>query len=402
VNRKSLYAVLAAVLCAAACSTGRTPADPPTQPKAVRMGSVGLSHESEPAKYSAILTPNAQFDLAFRVSGYVVDLYQAAGADGRMRPPEPGAPVAAGTVLARVRPSDYQAVVDKARGGSQEAEAGIVAAEAQLVQAQASLAQAELDFPRVSALWEQASITKPAYDASKAKLDVTKAAVDAAKAGIVAAQGRQATAHAQLREAEIALGDTELRAPFDAIVLERRAELGALAAAGSVAFTLADLQTLKARFNVPDFALAGLRPGQSLDLEIDAFQGLAVRGRVLSLAAAADPKARSFEIEVAVPNTGLKLRSGMIATVRAASGSLVPARLQVPASALVHDPTGQRYVVYTIEQNGDRAVAKAIQVEPGPLAGNEVVVLSGVAAGQRIVVMGANLLQPGDPVKEVE
>src|SRR4029079_6182039 len=68
----------------------------------------------------------------------------------------------------------------------------------------------------------------------------------------------------------------------------------------------------------------------------------------------------------------------------------------------VHDPAGQRYLVYTIEQNGGRSVAKAIPVEPGPLAGNDVVVLSGLTAGQRIVVMGANLLQPGDPVKEVE
>jgi len=92
----------------------------------------------------------------------------------------------------------------------------------------------------------------------------------------------------------------------------------------------------------------------------------------------------------------------MIATVHAPGGAPGPARLQMPASALVHDPTGQRYLVYTIEQNGGRSVAKAISVEPGPLAGNEVVVLSGLTAGQRIVVMGANLLQPGDPVKEVE
>jgi len=304
-------------------------------------------------------------------------------------------------VLARVRSSDYQALVDKARGAQQEGEAGVAAAEAQLVQAQASLAQSELDFGRVSTLWEQASIIKPVYDASKAKLDIARAAIDNAKAGIVAAQRRRETAQAQLREAEIALGDTELRAPFDAIVLERRAELGMLAAAGSVAFTLADLKTLKARFNVPDFALAGFRPGQSLDLEMDAFPGGTVRGRVLSLAAAADPKARSFEIVVAVPNGSMNLRSGMIATVRATGGS-APPRLLVPTSALVHDPTGQRYLVYTIEQNGGRTVAKAIPVEPGPLSGNDVVVTSGLSAGQRIVVMGANLLQPGEAVKEVE
>ena len=393
--------VLAGALYSIACWRSRA-ADDQAPAKAIRMGVVSLAREGEAAKYSAILTPNAQVDLAFRVSGYIVQLYQTKGADGRVRPLEPGAPVVRGTVLARIRPSDYQAVVDKSRGAQEEGRAGVRTAEAQLVQAQASLAQAELDFTRVSALWEQESITKPAYDTSKAKLDIAKAAVDAAKSGIVAATKRRETAEAQMREAQIALGDTELRAPFDAVLLERRAEIGTLATAGSPAFTLADLATLKARFNVPDFALAGFRPGQSLDLSIDAVPGASIHGRVLSLAPAADPKARSFEIEVIIPNPGLKLRSGMIATVHAPGGAPGPARLQMPASALVHDPTGQLYLVYTIEQNGGRSVAKAIPVEPGPLAGNEVVVLSGLTAGQRIVVMGANLLQPGDPVKEVE
>lgn len=86
------------------------------------MGTVSLSREGEPAKYSAILTPNSQRDLAFRVSGYVVWLYQTAGADGRVRPLEPGEPVTSEMVLARVRSSDYQVIVDKDRGAQQEAE----------------------------------------------------------------------------------------------------------------------------------------------------------------------------------------------------------------------------------------------------------------------------------------
>jgi RND family efflux transporter MFP subunit len=392
---------LAGALSLMACSRSRA-MDDPTPGKAIRMGAVSLVREDDAAKYSAILTPNAQVDLTFRASGYVVALHQTRGADDRWRPLEPGAPVAAGTVLARIRPADYQVIVDKARGAKEESEAGIATAEAQLLQAQATLAQAQLDFSRVSALWAQESITKPVYDASKAKLDVAKAAVDAANSGIVAANKRRETAEAQMREAQIPLGDTELRAPFDAVVLERRAELGTLAAAGTPAFTLADLTMLKARFNVPDFALAGFREGQSLALSISASPAAVVHGRVLSLAAAADPKARSFEIVVAVPNPALKLRSGMIAAVHAPDGPTGPAKLQVPASALVHDPASQRYLVYTVEQTGGRGIAKALQVEPGPLAGNEVVILSGLTAGQRIVVLGANLLQPGDPVKEVE
>jgi len=399
-------ALLATALIGTSCSSGRLSADTDLAvvPKAVRTARVEPAHRPESAKYSAILAPNAQVDMAFRVSGYVVELYQTKGAYGRVGPLEPGSHIATGTVLARLRSNDYQAVVDKARGAEEEAQAGVRTAEAQLIQAQASLTQAELDFARISTLWEQESITKPIYDASKAKLEVAKAGVDAAKAAIAAAQKRQDSARGQMREAEIALGDTELRSPFAATVLDRRVELGTLAVAGAPAFTLADLGTLKARFNVPDYALTEFRRGQSLALSIDAFPGQRFAGRVLAIAAAADPKARSFEIEVVIQNNGLKLRSGMIATVLADEfGSGEPqVQVQVPVAALVHDPTGNRYIVYTIEQSSGPPVAKAIPVEPGPLAGNQVIVLRGLEPGQKIVIMGASLLQPGDPVQEVE
>lgn len=397
-----LAAVLATALIGTSCSSGRLSADTDLVPKAVRTARVESARRAESAKYSAILTPNAQVDMAFRVSGYVVELYQTKGADGRVGPLEPGSSIAAGTLLARVRPSDYQAVVDKARGVEEEAQAGVRTAEAQLIQAQASLTQAELDFGRIATLFEQESVTKPIYDASKAKWEAAKAGVDAARSAIAGGQKRQDSARAQVREAEIALGDTELRSPSAATVLARRVELGTLAAAGAPAFTLADLATLKARFNVPDYALTEFRQGQSLALSIDACPGQPFAGRVLAIAAAADPKARSFEIEVVIPNRGLRLRSGMIATVAAGGVESGERQVQVPVAALVHDPTSNRYVVYTIEQSSGRPVAKAIPVEPGPLAGNQVVVLRGLQPGQRIVVMGANLLQPGDAVQEVE
>jgi RND family efflux transporter MFP subunit len=390
----------AAFLLATSCSKDR-PADQGERAVAVRTAKVELTRSAESAEYSAILAPDAQVDMAFRVSGYVVELYQMQGADGRRRPLEPGAHVAAGAVLAKIRPSDYQAAVDKAGAEAEEAQAAVRASEAQLAQVQANLTQAQMDFARVSILWQQDSIIKPAYDASKAKFDAAQAAVDAAKAQIVAARRRQDASEAQMREAQIALDDIQLRAPFDAVVLERRVELGSLAAAGAPAFILAGMRTMKARFNVPDFALSGFRQGQSLTLSVDAVSGR-VKGRVLALAASADPKARSFEIEVAVPNTGGELRSGMIATVRQEVESDQHPRIQIPVTALVHDRATNRYLVYMVETSSGRSRAKAVTVEPGPLSGNQVVVLGGLQPGGRIVVMGANLLQSGDRVQEVE
>jgi len=392
----------ASVLLSTACTTRRVAAQGAGTPKAIRLVTVQFANNSVPAKYSAIIAPNAQVDLAFRVSGYVVHLHNIKGADGSIRPLEAGAPVRAGTVLARVRPSDYQAVVDKARGARGEAEAGVHAAEAQLTEAQAGREQAELDFERVSKLWEQESITKPAYDGSKATHDIALAKVDAAKSALAAARQRAVSAAAQLREAEIVLDDTELRAPFDGILLERHVDLGALVAPGTPAFTLADLRLVKALFNVPDSDLHNFRQSQALDLTVDSFTGEIFNGRILSLAAAADPRVRSFQIEVSIANPGLKLRSGMIATVEAGEALLASQQVQIPVDALVHDPISGHYLVYGTEQRAGRIYAKEISVRPGPLAGSYVKIIEGLKPGQKIVASGASLLRAGDSIQEVE
>ena len=403
-SRRLLASALlgASVLLSAACTTRRVAAEGAGTPKAIRLVTVQLANDSETAKYSAIIAPNAQVDLAFRVSGYVVHLDQIKGADGRIRPLEAGAPVKAGTVLARVRSSDYQTVVDKARGARDEAEAGVHAAEAQLSEAQAGREQAQLDFERVSKLWEQESITKPVYDGSRATHDIALAKVAAAQSALAAARQRAVAGSAQLREAEIALGDTELRAPFDGILLERHVDLGALVAPGTPVFTLADLRLVKALFNVPDSDLHNFWQSQALDLTVDAFPGEIFNGRIVSLAAAADPRVRSFQIEVSIANQGLKLRSGMIATAQAREPGVVSPQVQIPVDSLVHDPISGNYLVYGTEQRAGRMFAKEISVRPGPLSGSYVKIVEGLKPGQKIVATGASLLRGGDPIQEVE
>jgi RND family efflux transporter MFP subunit len=372
-------------------------------PQAVRLVSVAASTGAESTTYSAVIAPNAQVDLAFRVSGYVVEVRRTKGADGRIRAVEPGAAVTTGLVLSRVRAIEYQAVVDKAQGSRAESSAGITVAEAALAEAQAALTQAEADFGRIATLWQQESITKPAYDASKARLDVARAKVDAATAAVAAATQRATAAAAQLQEARIALGDTELRAPFDGILLERHVDVGALVTAGVRAFTVADLHLVKARFSVPDSALHMFRVGMPLPLTVDAFANEPLEGRVLSVAPAADPKARSFEITVAIDNPTMKLRSGMIAAIQVTDETTDRRQVSIPIDALVHDPARDQYLVYALEQkDGGATAVKAVHVRPGPLVGNQVSILDGLTVGQRIVASGANLLRPGDIVKEIQ
>jgi multidrug efflux system membrane fusion protein len=390
-----------AAILQCACS-GREPDADARSAKAVRLVAVESATGGGATTYSAVIAPNAQIDLAFRVAGYVVEVRRSKAADGQVRELEPGALVARGATLARIRPTDYQAVVDKAQGTREEATAGVAAAEAALAEAQAGVTQAEADFGRTSTLWQQESITKPVFDGAKARLDGARAKVDGATAGIAAAKQRAASAGAQLNEAQIALSDTELRAPFDAILLERRVDIGTLVSPGMPAFTLADLHQIKARFNAPDTALHLFRAGQVMQVTVDAFPNEPFQGRVLSVAPAADPKSRSFEITLAIDNPALKLRSGMIASVRATAEAADRPQLRIPIDALVHDAVRDRYLVYGVEEKNGRTVAKAIDINPGPLVGNQVTVLEGLTTGQRIVGSGANLVRPGDVVKEVQ
>jgi membrane fusion protein, multidrug efflux system len=371
-------------------------------PKAVRVVAVESSTRAQFTTYSAVITPNAQVALVFRVPGYVVDIRQTKAADGRHYAVEPGAPIARGVTLARLRSADYRAVVDKAQGTRDESTAGVTAAEAGLAEAQAAFTQAESDFERVAVLWDQESVTKPAYDGAKARLDAARARIAGAAAAIAAAKQRSAAAAAQTHEAEIALGDTELRAPFDGVLLERNVDIGTLVSPAMPAFTMADLRLVKARFSVSDTALRLIRAGQLLPVSIDAYADEPFQGHVLSVAPAADPKSRSFEIAVTIDNPALKLRSGMIASIRVAGEPAPRPQLRIPIDALVHDPVREEYLVYALEQNDRASVAKAIPVRPGPLVGNQVSILDGLSAGQRIVSSGANLLRPGDAVKEIQ
>jgi RND family efflux transporter MFP subunit len=227
--------------------------------------------------------------------------------------------------------------------------------------------------------------------------------VDAATASVAAANQRTTAAAAQLQEARIALGDTELRAPFDAILLERHVDVGTLVSPAVAAFTIADLKLVKARFSVPDAALGMFGAGMPLAFTVDAFANQSFQGRVLSVAPAADPKARSFEITVSIENPRLKLRAGMIASTLVAGEAANSRQVRIPIDALVHDPTRDQYLVYTLEQkSAGITVATAVQVRPGPLVGNQVSILEGLTGGERIVASGANLLQSGDVVKEVQ
>jgi RND family efflux transporter MFP subunit len=338
-------------------------------PTPVHVADVGLYASSDDLRYSASVLPFAEAVLSFKSAGYVTEIKQVMGADGRRHNIGPGDYITRGSVLAQIRHQDLKNQLDQAS--------------ATLSAAQAQHLEATKDYERANTLYASESLTKPDFDRAQAKFDSTLAAVDQAKANV--------------HQAQLALQDADLTAPFSGYILARNIELGNLAGPGTQAFTIADISSVKIGFGVPDYAVRPLRLGQqfSIHLQDDTKE---YNGRVTSIAASADEKNRVFTVEVTVPNPKASLKPGMIASLSLTGVHKSPVP-EVPLNAIVADPASSgHYAVFVAKDQGGTWVAHLRQVALGETHDSDVAV-EGVNAGEKVVVVGAAGLKDGESIQ---
>lgn len=381
--------LIAPLLTLAACHKQQEMAKNPATP--VRVTAVDMHQPKSSARYTASILPGRKVSLMFRVSGLVTEMHKIGG-----RGLESGDYVAAGTVLAQLRAEEYRLSSAQAVSQVEGARESLRAAAAQLAQAQASRAKAEADFKRSHVLWESKSITRPEYDAARAQLDVTTAQVDAARAQWDAAAAHIRTAEANAGTAKLAQADSSLIAPFNASVVQRNVELGMLVGPSVVAYTLADIGTVKAAFGVPDTVMVQLRQGRQIGVTVEALPGREFRGTVSSIASVADPDTRLFQVEVTIVNHQTALKPGMIASLELENSGPAQAVPVIPLSAVVRDRTNPSdFAVMVVEGK----VAKARKVGLGQTFGELLAVTSGLKPGELVVRAGGTLVNDGDAVE---
>lgn len=369
----SILAVVAAATATGACSRVEGVEAKPARP--VRVQAVTIAPPASGIRYSATIEAFQEVPLAFKASGYVDDVIQRKGADGRQRAAQAGDQVSRGTVLARVHDTDYQERVNQGR--------------AKLAEGEASLRKAQLDLERAKTLFAADSLIKPDLDSAQASFDGAEARVTAARADIELALS--------------ALRDCTMVAPATGVLLERKIEVGTLVGVGTVGFVLGDVTAVKARFGIPDAAIATVKLGEAIGVTVDAVAETTFNGRITSVSPTADPQSRVFDVEITIPNSDGRLRPGMIGTVALGAPPVQTARpLIVPLSAVVKSAVdSDKYALMVVERQGDVEIARLRQVELGDVMGNGVAVTGGVASGERVVVTGASLLNDNDPVRVI-
>ncbi|QSQ16131.1 efflux RND transporter periplasmic adaptor subunit [Myxococcus landrumensis] len=349
---------------------------PPEQPTAVRVATVGRAGAPTDARFSAEIQPATRVDVAFKVGGYVESIAKVRDVDGRPRILQEGDAVREGMSLAALRTTDYSQKLTEARAG--------------LAQARAAEEQARINFDRTTKLVNAEVATPAQLDAARTQRDSAAAAA--------------AVAGARVEEARTALDDTQLRSPLTGVVLKRAIEVGVLAAPGTVAFSVAETQSVRVVFGVPDTLLPNVRLGAPQAVITQAFPGQQFQGRISRIAPSADPKSRVFAVEVSIPNTDQRLKPGMVAalSLREGGAAKLEPELLVPLSAIVRAPgKPEAFAVFVLEEQDGKAVAKAREVELGEYLGNVIPVKKGLNAGERIIVTGASLLSDGEAVEVI-
>ena len=341
-------------------------------PTPVHLSEVTLYASPEGLRYSASILPFAQASLSFKSSGYVTNIRQVVGADGRRRDVGTGDYVGRGTVLAQIRQQDLKNQLDQAK--------------AELRQAQAQHLDASQDYERAKALFATQSLIKPDFDRAQARFDSTGAAVNQAEAAE--------------RQAQLAFDDSDLKAPFSGYILARNIELGNLATPATTAFTIDDTSAVKVSFRVPEYALRYLRLGQEFTIHLQD-DPKEYQGRVTSISPSADEKNRVFAVEVTVSNQKSLLKPGMIASISLA-GIPKPPAPSVPLGAIVSNPAKpDHYAVFVAQEQTGKWVAHLQEVTLGDTH-ESLVAVDGVKPGEKIVVVGAAQLKDGDSIQVIQ
>ena len=291
------------------------------------------------------------------------------------------------------------------------AETELEAAKTTLAETEVRIREAQLELERVQPLFDRGVV-------SKAELDGAQANFDSLTARKVQQQDQIDVAESRLALWQQELDDREIRAPFAGVVVAKNAQPGEMISPVSAGGgftrtgigTIVDMSSLEIEVDVNESYINRVEAGQRVEATLDAYIDWKIPARVIAIIPTADRQRATVKVRIAfdqldpriLPDMGVKVafrESGVIDEAGAQSagggGSGAGALgVSIPPAALRQDEG--RDVVFVVIN--DRAERRAVRV--GNQTDSEAVILSGLSAGERVVVEGPAELTDGSAVRE--
>ena len=337
-------------------------------------------------------------------SGYVVAQRRAAVASkgtGRLielRVRE-GSVVKQGDLIGRLDATDVQAVISATQAGVVQAQAAQRQTEADLLRARAEAANAEAELARQRDLRAQGFVSPQAVEAAERRAQTARATISWSEAAIANARAGVSQSQAQVRVQQVNQANTEIRAPFDGVVLIKNANVGdmitpfssASGTSGAVV-TMADMGTLEVEADVSESNVARIKPEQPVEITLDALPGMRFRGNVSRIVPTVDRAKATVMTKIRFEALDARILPEMSAKVSFLTRPAAPedqqAVIAVNPKAVV-ERDGKK-LVFRISGAAVEAVPVALGRKIGDL---QEVTGSPLKSGERVV------LSPGEKLK---
>ncbi|MGA8085760.1 MAG: efflux RND transporter periplasmic adaptor subunit [Terracidiphilus sp.] len=329
---------------------------------------------------SGYVTPQRRATVAAKITGRVTGVFFTEGMY-----------VHTGFVLATLDDSDTQR-------GLASAIADRNATQASILDLQVQLKNAQIELHRSQELRTAGIQTQEALDNATMAVNSLRAKIDYTQEQVLAADAR-------IKEAQQAVDNCIIRAPFDGIIVSKDAQVGEMVSPISAGggftrtgiATIVDMASNEIEVDVNENYIARVKPGQEVTAVLDAYPDWKIPCRVRTIIPTADRQKATVEVRIAfdkldpriLPDMGVKV------TFLGEEDKLAkkaPARVMVPQSA-VRDDGGQK-IVFLV--NGDHVERHAVKV--GTASGAQMQILAGLAPGDTVVVGGPTDLKDGEAV----
>lgn len=423
-NRHLLTASLFALLLAGCSRTKEvTAASPATAPARIAVTTARAVIRNVPASISETgsFVADETSDIAPPVAGRVV-----------ATPVNIGDFVRQGQVICELDHRDAQLHLEQARAQLDQASAALrqtqsriglsspgqgkfdpnlvpeaVAARAAMESAQAQARLAAADAKRFENLVATGDVSRSAFEKARTAKETAdaqanaarqqyEAALNAARQNWGAVENSQASlesVRSQLAQAEKALADTTIRAPFDGHITDRPVAAGEYVALTSKIATVVRLNTMKLHLQTPEQQAARVKTGMTVTARVSAYPDREFTGRIGAVNPSVDPNSRVFILEARFQNPRGELRPGMFSTARI----LLPggeSAVFVPRSAVLRDKTTDSYQVFAIDNN----TARLRVVTTGDPIGDLVRITNGLTGSETVATSNQTALYDGAPV----
>ncbi len=366
-RKKPLYLVIAAIFVAVVLILFMTGVFSPAAK--VEVASVVRAYPSQTftlLNASGYVVPQRKSSVAAKVTGRLVALYV-----------EEGSTIKKDQIIAQLENDDLAA-------SRRQALANLDVARAGYDEAKAELKDAQISFERQKQLLSRDLVAKADSDTAEARYKKAVAAVASADASIKASQ-------AALSGTDVSLEYTRIRAPFDAVVLTKNADIGdvvtpigAAANAKSAVVTIADMASLQVEADVSESNIEKLKPGQPCEIQLDAVPDVRFAGTIYMIVPTADRSKATVMVRVRFNALDSRILPEMSAKVAFLSREVKKeeekSRTAVSPKAIV-DHGGKKFL-FVVKQNK----VQLTQVTVGAPLGDMVEILSGAVSGDKVVI----------------